>query len=59
MRAARLHSRLNPCDCLFVNEIAAAVQSIDSRKNQHVLAGLHDRATIEHIVDRDCGVPGI
>jgi hypothetical protein len=36
--------------------IAAAVQSIDSRENQHVLARLHDRATIEHIVDRDCGV---
>ena len=27
VRAARLHSRLNPCYCLFVNEIAATVQS--------------------------------
>jgi hypothetical protein len=56
MRAARLHSRPNPCDCLFVNEIAAAVQAIDRRENQHVLAGLYDRTTIKHIVDRDCGV---
>jgi hypothetical protein len=56
MRAARLHARLNPRYSLFVNQIAAAVQAIDGRENQHVLARLHDRATIEHIVDRDCGV---
>jgi hypothetical protein len=56
MRAARLHSRPNQGYCLFVDEISAAVQSVDRRANKDVLARLHDRATIKHIVDCDCGV---
>lgn len=56
MRAARLHSRPNQGYCLFVDEISAAVQSVDRRENKDVLARLHDRATIKHIVDCDCGV---